>query len=242
MIINQKSRDMTDSHPENENNNESSQPMHAEFRHQAVTARVSEDATFGVFANAAIILSGHYEFVIDFILRMGKPDRVMARLILPVPVVGQFVNTLRESLQNYETQFGAVPEIPLPKNRPGTPGISPEQSAPGGFVGSIGPEGAVHSNAMAGGAINRKAPPIEEIYDDLKLDDHLNGGTYANAVLIRHSPTEFCFDFVANIFPRSTVNARVFMAIPQVKPLLNSLSHSFDQFRKRQTPPPTEEE
>ncbi|HCS50573.1 MAG TPA: hypothetical protein DIW81_03110 [Planctomycetaceae bacterium] len=242
MIINQKSRDMTDSHPENENDNESSQPMHAEFRHQAVTARVSEDATFGVFANAAIILSGHYEFVIDFILRMGKPDRVMARLILPVPVVGQFVNTLRESLQNYETQFGAVPEIPLPKNRPGTPGVSPEQSAPGGFVGSIGPEGAVHSNSLAGGAINRKAPPIEEIYDDLKLDDHLNGGTYANAVLIRHSPTEFCFDFVANIFPRSTVNARVFMAIPQVKPLLNSLSHSFDQFRKRQTPPPTEEE
>ncbi len=240
MIINQKSVDMTDSHPENENDNESSQPMHAEFRHQAVTARVSEDATFGVFANAAIILSGNYEFVIDFILRMGKPDRVMARLILPVPVVSQFVNTLRDSLQNYETQFGSLPEIPLPRNRPVTPD-SQESAAPGGFVGSIGPEGAVHSNATEGGASNRKAPPIEEIYDDLKLDDHLFGGTYANAVLIRHSPTEFCFDFVANIFPRSTVNARVFMAIPQVKPLLNSLSHSFDQFRKRQTPPPNKE-
>ncbi|MCG6158443.1 DUF3467 domain-containing protein [Rubinisphaera margarita] len=234
---------MNASHPENEpDDNDSPEPMHAEFQHRAVTARVTENAAMGVFSNAAVILSGNFEFVLDFVLRMGKPDRVMARVVLPVPVVEQFVRTLRESLGNYEKQFGVVPDLVKPgttaKKTPDAP-KPPEGSGTvhGSFVGSIGPDGNIAASEESGSK-GRGTPSIDEIYDDLKLDDNMLGGAYANAVLIRHSATEFCFDFVTNIYPRSSVTARVFMAVPQVPPLLNSLSHSFDQFRRRNPPPP----
>jgi hypothetical protein len=51
-------------------------------------------------------------------------------------------------------------------------------------------------------------------------------GDYANSVLVRHSATEFCFDFITNIFPLSAVSSRVFLAVPQVPLLLQSLSRA----------------
>lgn len=59
-------------------------------------------------------------------------------------------------------------------------------------------------------------PSIEEVYDDLKLPDERLSGDYANAVMISHSASEFCFDFIANFFPRSAVSQRVFVSAPQV--------------------------
>lgn len=226
---------MNEPEPDREDVNESNVPLHAEFQHRAVTARIQADTAQGVFANAAIILSGQFEFVLDFIVRMGKPDRVMTRVVLPIPVVGQFVKALRESLNHYEQQFGPIAEIPKAAMK-AAPSAEQQnaESTPGGFVGQIGPS-SMDSGSAPG---SKSAPPIDEIYDDLKLDDSLLGGAYANAVLLRYSPTEFCFDFVTNIYPKSSVNARVFMAIPQVPPLLKSMSHSFDQFCKRQQSPP----
>ena len=43
-------------------------------------------------------------------------------------------------------------------------------------------------------------------------------GRYANAVLIRHSATEFCFDFITNFYPQSAVSARVYIAAPHLGP------------------------
>jgi len=229
---------MSESHPENEDDSESEKPMHAEFQHRAVTARVREEASKGVFANAAIILSGQHEFVFDFVLRMGKPDRVMSRVILPVPVVAQFIKTLQGSLANFEQQFGSIPEVLKPHHSEPKPEHEQagEQSPPGSFVGSAGPESTV-TESGSGPYPPRKNPSIEEIYDELKLPDEMLGGSYANAVLIRFSASEFCFDFLTNIFPRSSVNERIYMAVPQVKPLLGSMTHSFDQYRRRQQPP-----
>ena len=47
-----------------------------------------------------------------------------------------------------------------------------------------------------------KPPSIDEIYDQLKLPDEMLSGAYSNAVMISHTPAEFCFDFITNFYPR----------------------------------------
>src|SRR3989440_3109236 len=69
-------------------------------------------------------------------------------------------------------------------------------------------------------------PPIDEIYDQLKLPDDMLSGSYANAVMIAHSPSEFCFDFITNFYPRSAVSSRVYLSAPQVPGFLNTLARS----------------
>jgi len=93
-----------------------------------------------------------------------------------------------------------------------------------------------------------KQPTAQEIYDELKLPDDLLSGAYANGVMIGHTPSEFKFDFLTNLFPTSAVSARVFLAAPQVPRLLESLQNTFRQFQQRiqqqrqtqagQNPPP----
>jgi hypothetical protein len=83
-------------------------------------------------------------------------------------------------------------------------------------------------------------PPIEEIYDQLKLPDEQLSGVYANAVMIAHSPAEFCLDFITNFYPRSAVSCRVFLSAPQVPGLLNTLTRSYQQYQQKlaqQQPP-----
>ncbi len=217
--------------------------LHGEIQHQAVTARIREDVIRGAFANAAIVLCGQFEVVIDFLLRMGKPERVMSRVILPITVAEQFVAALQGSLMNYEQQFGPLPTFrrsPEPDADKNTKANSQDQSAAtvgtgqektSGDVESARPEDLGQTEKQM--AENRPIPALPEIYEDLKIDDELLGGVYANTVLIRNSASEFCFDFVANIYPKSSVNARVFMAAAQVPALANSLNHSCQQYRRR---------
>ena len=82
------------------------------------------------------------------------------------------------------------------------------------------------------------APPITEVYEQLKLPDDLLSGVYANTVMIVHSPAEFCFDFITSFYPRSAVSCRVYLTAPHVPQLLDSLSRSFDQYRRKQQPGP----
>lgn len=88
---------------------------------------------------------------------------------------------------------------------------------------------------------NPRRPSIQEIYDDLKLNDDVLSGTYANSVLIGHSPAEFSFDFITNFFPTSAVSRRVFLSAPQVVPLLESLKTTYRQFQARLNPPENNE-
>lgn len=79
----------------------------------------------------------------------------------------------------------------------------------------------------------------QDLYDQLKMPEDVMSGSYANAVMIGHSATEFSFDFITTFFPRSAVSQRVFLASPNAKRLLESLIHSFQQFQERlRNPPP----
>ena len=88
-------------------------------------------------------------------------------------------------------------------------------------------------------AIQQPRQSAQDLYETLKLGDDVQSGSYANAVMIGHSPTEFSFDFITTFFPRSAVSQRVFMASANAKRLLDSLIHSFQQFQQRlRNPPP----
>lgn len=84
----------------------------------------------------------------------------------------------------------------------------------------------------------QQRPSAQDLYESLKLGDDVQSGSYANAVMIGHSPTEFSFDFITTFFPRSAVSQRVFMASANAQRLLDSLIHSFQQFQQRMRNPP----
>jgi hypothetical protein len=75
--------------------------------------------------------------------------------------------------------------------------------------------------------------PLQQVYDELKIDDEVLRGSYANAVMINHGTSEFKLDFLANVAPRSAVSNRVFLAAAQVPQLLSSLERSWKQFQER---------
>jgi hypothetical protein len=207
-------------------------PLHGQVRHSHLSARVPESVGRGVFANGVMILTGAYEIVLDFVLRFGEPNKIVARVVLPHVVARQLIAVLQENLQAYENRFGSVPRLPrmrpIPEDAPTSPSLE-EESEPqeptegipaAGMTAAIHPENAPQPHV---------APPqIEDIYDELRLPDDMLSGSYANAVLVRHTGTEFCFDFITNIFPRSSVSSRVYIAAQHVPLLLQSLIRSLN--------------
>ena len=76
-------------------------------------------------------------------------------------------------------------------------------------------------------------PSIQELYDHFKLPDELLSGTYANSVLIGHSPSEFLFDFITGFFPTAAVSSRVYLSAQQVPRVVETLSAALVTFQKR---------
>jgi hypothetical protein len=80
---------------------------------------------------------------------------------------------------------------------------------------------------------NAKPPGIDEIYQDLKISEDVQVGSYTNAVMVVHSPSDFCLEFIAQFYPRSMITARVFMSIPQMPVLLNTMTQSWGNFQTK---------
>jgi hypothetical protein len=189
-------------------------PYCEEIQHSQVSALVPERVARGVFSTGAVVVQGVHEFILDFLLRMSQPQQVAARVVLPPGVVAQFIAALTDNLNNYQSKYGP-PVVPNgPAGQPPLP-----QAPPGSPVSA------------------------QDLYEQLKLQDDVLSGSYANAVMIGHTPCEFCFDFITTFFPRSAVSSRVFMAAPGVPRLLDSLKHSFEKYQQkalqqRKSPPP----
>ncbi len=81
------------------------------------------------------------------------------------------------------------------------------------------------------------APPINEVYEQIKIPDDVMSGIYANTVMVVHSPAEFGFDFITSFYPRSAVASRIFMAAAHVPQFYDSLFRSWEQFRQKHRPP-----
>ena len=182
------------------NDSENSPPQSQEVRHAHVGALVPAHVARGVFTTGAVVLQGQHEFIVDFLLRMQQPQQVAARLVLPVPVVAQFISALQDNIRKYEERYGEM-------QMPAVPNTGEQQR-----------------------------PSAQELYDSLKISEEVQSGAYANAVMIGHSASEFSLDFITTFFPRSAVSARVFMAAPNARRLLDSLKHSLTQFQQRTQP------
>ncbi|MEW4490392.1 DUF3467 domain-containing protein [Thalassoglobus sp. JC818] len=205
------------------------QPIQAQVQHQNLSARVPSRVGEGVFANGVMVLTGQTEVVLDFVLRMGEQQRIVSRCVLPYLVARQFLMALRSNVENYEQRFGELPQLPVPKSDPSTGPVSEEREAEGSQAG--GGNNPPHSGLGSpghpeNGNQSPAVPRIEDVYDELKADDQVYAGHYSNAVLIRHTGTEFCLDFITNLFPRSTVTSRIFLAAPHIRPLVGSLQRA----------------
>ena len=81
-------------------------------------------------------------------------------------------------------------------------------------------------------------PTIQELYEHFKLPEDLMSGTYANSVLIGHSPSEFVFDFITGFYPTAAVSSRVYLSAQQAPRVLDTLTAALATFQKRFQPQP----
>jgi hypothetical protein len=83
------------------------------------------------------------------------------------------------------------------------------------------------------GPPQKNRPTLAEVYENFRIADDMLSGSYANSVMIGHSPTEFFMDFISGFYPTSAVAARVFMPVQQMPRFLTALQSSIDQHKKR---------
>lgn len=82
----------------------------------AIRARVPDQVSAGAFSTGAIIVTGNTEFLLDFVRNLGKPNQVVARVVIPHLVLPQFVDALAANIDLYRKRFGALPADPLSSN------------------------------------------------------------------------------------------------------------------------------
>ncbi len=214
-----------------------SQPVTQDFRHTPVAARVPEKVARGVFANAVMIIQTGDEFVLDFLSTIAQPQQVVARVVVTAQVFGQLLVALRANVSRYEQQFGPLlPRMFSPRTVPaaGTYEGSTHQSSP---EAAFPPEKPPPAAPREEQPQSRPAPPgIDELYQQWKLPDDMLGGVFANVAMIRHTPDEFCIDFIASFYPRPVVVSRVYFSATRVPSLIDAMSASLQKYQQR--PPP----
>jgi hypothetical protein len=80
---------------------------------------------------------------------------------------------------------------------------------------------------------NQPRPSIQEVYDNFKLPEDQLSGSYANSILIGHSPTEFFYDFITGFYPTPAVSSRVLMSASHVPRFLTMLQSCLEQYHNR---------
>lgn len=230
-------------------------PQSQEIRHSQVSALVPKGVARGVFSTGAVVLQGAHEFIIDFLLRMAMPHQVAARVVMTPAVLGRFIAALRENLGNYQRTFHPeqIPGVTqidtahvAPQSGP-VPPVTPQsgESKPAAGAPPAAPQSPANPESMA---LSQNS--VQDLYDQLKMSDEMLSGSYANAVMIGHTASEFSFDFITTFFPRSAVSSRVYMSAGNVPRFLSSITHAFEQFQRKfgqqplppQPPPPSHPE
>jgi hypothetical protein len=218
-------------------------PVSQDFTHTAVAARVPEKVVRGVFCSGTLILQTQDEFLLDFVSALTQPQQLVARVVMNARTLSQFVPALQANITKFEQQFGPLRspsrtpggerQTPPPISAPTSP-TAPAEHPPGVTVASTADPAAAGSTGEEGGKPAAPAgPSFHDFYDQLKIPDELLGGAFANAVIIRHTPHEFCFEFIANFFPRSVVTNRIYMAAGRVPSFHDTLRSSLQKYQQR---------
>lgn len=114
-------------------------------------ARVPDHVSDGVFSNGVIVMTGPSEFVLDFLQTVGRPHRIAARVVLPHPVMPQFIDALKKNLELYRQRFGALPSAPPPGA--GDPSASPRRPTPQEIYDDLKMSDTMLSGAYANGVM-----------------------------------------------------------------------------------------
>jgi|LakMenE01Jun11ns_1017448.scaffolds.fasta_scaffold9959635_7 hypothetical protein len=230
-----------------------------------IRARVPEGLQRGVFSTGVIVMTGATEFIIDFVQNLGRPHQIVARIVMPHPILPQFAEALKTNIDLYTQRYGPLPVVadsttlvtgslhgnarevsPTPSSKPqvdlasGTIDVLGSTQSIPPTQGPSDPESPVTARPPASkppSNLTRKMT-AQEVYDDLKLPDELLSGAYANAVVIGHGPHEFSLDFITNFYPQFAVSSRVYLAAGQIHRLLDSLRSAWEQYRQRLQEPP----
>ncbi len=101
----------SDSEPAPEN-----RPDRAGNENPALRARVPDHIGDGCFSTGAIVMTGPSEFIVDFLQTIGRPHRVAKRVVIPHPVMPQFIEALNTNLELYKSRFGEPPSPPQQQN------------------------------------------------------------------------------------------------------------------------------
>ena len=78
----------------------------------ALRARVPDHVADGCFSTGAIVMTGPSEFIVDFLQTIGRPHKVASRVVIPHPVMPQFIEALKTNLDLYRSRFGDPPTPP----------------------------------------------------------------------------------------------------------------------------------
>ena len=72
-------------------------------------------------------MTGANEFIVDFLQTIGRPHRVAKRVVIPHPVMPQFIEALHTNLELYKGRFGDPPSPPQQQNLGQTRRPSPQE-------------------------------------------------------------------------------------------------------------------
>jgi hypothetical protein len=209
------------------------------FQHTPVGARVPEKVGRGVFATALMVLQTNELFVLDLLSMTSQPQQVVGRIIMTVANFSQFLAALRLNMKHYEHDIGPLkPRFVPPQggSHPLPPSPAPADPAAGhefGMPSAPSPQagGGVMPEAPHGHSTSSPPGPITELYEQVKFPEDLLGGTFANAVMIRHTPEEFCFDFISSLYPRPIVVCRTFIAAGRVPSFVDAMAGSLERYQ-----------
>ncbi|TWU37557.1 hypothetical protein Q31b_43450 [Novipirellula aureliae] len=81
----------------------------------ALRARVPDHVADGCFSTGAIVMTGPSEYIVDFLQTIGRPHKVASRVVIPHPVMPQFIDALQTNLELYRNRFGDPPSPPVPQ-------------------------------------------------------------------------------------------------------------------------------
>jgi len=214
------------------------------FHHTPIGARVPEKVGRGVFATALMVLQTNELFVLDLLSMTSQPQQVVGRIIMTASSFSQFLTALRLNVKHYESEIGPLkarlpPTHPTFHPMPGGPG--PGGIVAGGATDGIGGEAGGPPPPQPGGDMMPETPkshtmssppaPITELYEQVRFPEDLLGGAFANAVMIRHTPEEFCFDFISSLYPRPIVVSRVFAAAGRVPSFIDAMAGSLERYQ-----------
>ncbi|MEM7453601.1 MAG: DUF3467 domain-containing protein [Planctomycetota bacterium] len=191
-----------------------------------LSARLPESVGTGVFASAISVMGSPNEMVLDFLQTLVQPAQVVARVVLAWQTVPRIAGALKINLENHERRFGS--NILSPE--PAPPATEPQQNQEGDNAAGAN-EGAAAGSGAAADVVETRQVDGASFYDDLKFDDNVLRGSYANGAMINHTEYEFKIDFLLHLTPYPVVTSRVFLTGVQTRRLLKSLE---DHLARRQ--------